>query len=99
MFTKYIIFVAGLHNNIEPFVHALEQPVAKRLPGWGGSKHQSSRAEYNKIINLGVVAYEDSNVVGLRFWRDLSKKKLAQFKKPPSICADLFFDWYTTLRY
>jgi hypothetical protein len=41
MFTKYIICVAGLHNYIKPFVHAFEQPVAKRLPGWGGSKHQS----------------------------------------------------------
>ena len=41
MFTKQIIFGAGLHNYLKPFVHALEQPVAKRLPGWGGSKHQS----------------------------------------------------------
>ena len=29
------------------------------------------------IINLGVAAYEDSNVVGERFWQDLSKMKYA----------------------
>ena len=53
MFTKKNYFLADLHNYTTPFVSALGNTIAKRLPQGGGYKYHSHAAGLGKRLHHG----------------------------------------------